>query len=341
MDREHPIPQQISSYQFRLVGDMTIKQFFLVAGGSLVAIVFYSSSLAPFIKWPLIIISFLAGIAMAFFPLEDRPIQKWAYLFLKAIYSPTIFVWRKSGVKQLYFQPEPSPAPQKKIPEEKVKQPIKPKEEVEQSKETQKLEKGEQEILTEVEKQFGQGVELPIPLEIDLDKPQEEILPKRAEEERSKAQVIQQTPVKIDRSEKIYQAPPPMPEETSETGSEVTPFIGEEIEGLQKAQFSQDAAPPSAPSQTNIVVGQVMDAEGKILENAILEIKDSEGRPVRALKSNKLGHFMIVTPLSDGKYELITEADGYEFSPVEIIMKGKIVSPIAIRARAKNEGVSN
>jgi len=38
MEAEHPIPQQISAYQFRLVGDMTIKQFFQVAAGALIAL---------------------------------------------------------------------------------------------------------------------------------------------------------------------------------------------------------------------------------------------------------------------------------------------------------------
>ena len=35
MFESHPIPQQISSYQFRLVGDMTLKQFFQLARGGL------------------------------------------------------------------------------------------------------------------------------------------------------------------------------------------------------------------------------------------------------------------------------------------------------------------
>ncbi|KKR52786.1 MAG: hypothetical protein UT88_C0021G0001, partial [Candidatus Woesebacteria bacterium GW2011_GWD2_40_19] len=36
---QHPIPQNISSYQFRLVGDMTLKQFFQLAGGFLVGLI--------------------------------------------------------------------------------------------------------------------------------------------------------------------------------------------------------------------------------------------------------------------------------------------------------------
>src|SRR3989344_4048233 len=105
MEEQHPIPQQISSYQFRLVGDMTLKQFFQVAGGAVIALLFYASALPGYIKWPGVLISFLAGIALAFFPIQDRPLSLWLLLFFKSIYSPTIFVWKKKG-EQNYFQPE-------------------------------------------------------------------------------------------------------------------------------------------------------------------------------------------------------------------------------------------
>ena len=65
MEAEHPIPQQISAYQFRLVGDMTIKQFFQVAAGALIALLIYSMAIPYYVKWPLVLISFLSGVAFA------------------------------------------------------------------------------------------------------------------------------------------------------------------------------------------------------------------------------------------------------------------------------------
>jgi hypothetical protein len=44
-EEQHPIPQQISAYHFRLVGDMTLKQFFEVAGGAIIALIIYSTNL--------------------------------------------------------------------------------------------------------------------------------------------------------------------------------------------------------------------------------------------------------------------------------------------------------
>lgn len=84
------------------------------------------------------------------------------------------------------------------------------------------------------------------------------------------------------------------------------------------------------PSRPNTVVGQVLNPDGKIIEGAILEIKDADGRPVRALKTNKLGHFMIVTPLVNGKYEMMTEKENLSFEPVTFEAIGEIIPPIAI-----------
>ena len=48
---QHPIPQQISSYEFKLVGEMTLKQFAKAAGGIIIALVINSAPLVFFIKW--------------------------------------------------------------------------------------------------------------------------------------------------------------------------------------------------------------------------------------------------------------------------------------------------
>src|SRR3990170_4811369 len=102
---QHAIPQQISSYQFRLVGDMTLKQFFQLAGGALVGLLFYASPLHPLIKWPFILFFTLLGVALAFLPLHERPLEKWIVAFFRSIYSPTIFYWQKVPAKS-HFQEE-------------------------------------------------------------------------------------------------------------------------------------------------------------------------------------------------------------------------------------------
>ena len=91
---QHPIPQQISSYEFKLVGDMTLKQFLKAAVGIVVAIFIYKTGLLVIFKWPLMLISAGVGLLLAFVPFEDRPLESWVLSFIKAIYSPTIYIYR-------------------------------------------------------------------------------------------------------------------------------------------------------------------------------------------------------------------------------------------------------
>src|SRR3989344_1297087 len=99
---QHPVPQHISSYQFRLVGDMTLKQFFQLAGGGLISLLFYASGLPNLIKWPIILFSFLMGAALAFLPFRDRPLEEWIVAFFRAVYSPTIFTWNSNTQIAVY-----------------------------------------------------------------------------------------------------------------------------------------------------------------------------------------------------------------------------------------------
>lgn len=92
---QHPIPQQISSYEFRLVGSMTLRQFFKLAGGLVIAFIFYSSRLPFLIKWPLVLGFGFFGVALAFLPVNERPLEIWIMSFFKSIFSPTIYLWQK------------------------------------------------------------------------------------------------------------------------------------------------------------------------------------------------------------------------------------------------------
>lgn len=341
MEEQHAIPQQISAYQFRLVGDMTLKQFFQVAGGALVALIIYSTSIAALIKWPLILISFLFGVALAFFPIEDRPLEKWIVAFFKSIYSPTIFVWKKSEKKRRYFRPEKAgqeppltvapPKPGEVTPPPEVStEPM-----VQITPEATGLEQTEQEFLSKVAQHLGEPTEkLTSGIITETIEPTTPVKPGA----RRRVSVPQTAPARVEKEEKkpgvvIEEAAPrQMPY------SEPRPSTARKVIGATQAKFSQEAAPPNPPTQPNIVVGQVLDTEGKIVEAAILEIRDEEGRPARALKTNKLGHFMIVTPLVNGKYNIITEKEGLQFKPIILSAEGNIIPPIAIWAKEKKDG---
>ena len=118
---QHPIPQQISSYQFKLVGDMTLKQFFQLAGGVIVGLVFYSTPLHPLIKWPFIFVSVLLGVALAFLPFEERPLEKWIVVFFRSIYSPTLYSWKKTDKPPVFFTEDAQVPAVQNVPTSQVK----------------------------------------------------------------------------------------------------------------------------------------------------------------------------------------------------------------------------
>lgn len=105
---QHPIPQNVTGYQFRLIGDMTIKQFVYLSVGVGLAIGFYYTNLFFFIKWFFVLLSAVGGFAIAFMPLEERPLDQWLINYFRAIYRPTFFIWQKHPTTPDYFQFQPS-----------------------------------------------------------------------------------------------------------------------------------------------------------------------------------------------------------------------------------------
>lgn len=307
---QHPIPQQISSYQFKLVGDMTLKQFFQVAGGVIVSLIFYSTPLHPLIKWPFILFFAGLGAALAFLPFEERPLERWIIAFFRSIYSPTLYNWKKTD-KPPVFYTETAPVPEiKNVP---VSGSI-----VETN--TAKLEEAEKTFLQKIGGLWNvagtQTVVTPPPLSTPSQIP---------------TVMVQATLI-------TKSAPRLVVEESNPTINNKPLTTAVDVQKLDNnpitsntVEFSIDAAPPSPPIVVNTIVGQVMDQNRKIIEGAILEIKDSNGRPVRALKSNKAGHFIIVTPLSNGKYEVTIEKDGFTFEPVSFEAVGNMIPAIAIK----------
>ncbi len=297
---------------------MTLKQFFQVAGGAVVAIIIYSLPLMGIIKWPFVILSALLGVALAFLPIEERPLERWIIAFFRSVYSPTLFSWKKTKSTFNYYQDEAA-APNEKVlypgGEAKLQEYLKNSSPNSLSK---NLEKIESSFLSGITNIFSSII------------PTTKVAPPKP------LTAPEQVPVKVAVATNIPKLV--MEETASEEGvssvistTRVSPISpGQEMVAQKQAQFSIDAAPPSPPTTPNTLTGQVIDQEKHIVEGAIMEIRDSMGRPIRALKSNKLGHFMVVTPLMGGKYEIITEKDGFSFEPLKFEAVGTIIPPIAI-----------
>lgn len=306
---------------------MTLKQFFQLAGGALVSLLFYASNLPGVVKWPLIIIFAFLGAALAFLPFQDRPLEKWIFAFFRTIYSPVSFYWQKIQKPPVFFQPEGAILEGAAVSPEELAKLNKQNLPGKQPRGLMdKLDEAETLFLTKLASIFGPNLPPASQTQETKDDSPKEAQP---------LTVPSAVPTKIT-SRIVVEEKPKSVYDPNISATTVNPIFKAQDNILEKeAQFSLDAAPPSPPTVPNTISGQVIDQEGKIVEGAILEVRDVSGRPVRALKSNRLGHFIVVTPLANGRYEICTEKDGYSFESVFFDAQGALVPPIAVKGSSQ------
>lgn len=341
----HPVPQNITSYEFRLVGDMTLKQFFQLGISIGIAVLIYRLPLPGIISVPLAIIAVLVGIALAFVPINGRPFSQWILAFIKAVYSPTEFYWNVTGTIDNTKKVESSI--------QKVVEPIKVK-----------LPEIDYKVAAKIESSVQKVVEVPTDTSmIDKvvlikQKPKEEIKEDEVVEINWPPRAIsnEKKPVPLDIKHYALNIDSNIPLDTENSTPIPPPPLGQSIVEAPKQvvyvsqpkqtipvernipNSSVTAAPTTkkiiSPTNPNILAGLILDSKDQILEGAILEVIDSvSGIPVRALRSNKLGQFQTGSPLSNGKYAIEVEKEGLQFDTVSIEAKGAIIEPIVIKAK--------
>lgn len=355
---QHPVPQNISSYEFHLIGNMTIKQFLELGGGVGVGVFFYASNLPFILKWPLIIGSVLFGAALAFLPFEGRPLDKMILNFIRAIYSPTQFVWRKTAIPPAYFThitkigaPTLSEAEMQKHQARKnIGQfldtlPNKPL--------TDPLDDNENLYLKNVYTLFQETPTATItnPEYISLPssprvithslaptppkKPSSHLGRTNQAVSTSNFEIPQTLPIKVE----PQQTENPITPQADAVSSTAQPAPSNNVVAFQSSETTTAAATtnsklpfPQPPETPNTLVGMILSLDGKIVESAIIEVRDKDHIPVRAMKTNKLGQFFSATTLDDGVYEIEVEKDGLKFDIVKLELNGKIIPPLEIRA---------
>lgn len=293
---QHPIPQQITSYEFKLVGDMTIRQFGKAAGGIILALIINSTQLIFFIKWPLILFFAAGGLALAFVPFQDRPLETWVFAFIKSIYSPTIFLWKK--------RPDPNWL------------------EIDRNKRIEILNDDKDDDLPQKDStKIAEFIASLPTVKVVEEGTLASDFKKEAMERAARAQKetnLAMATTKTESAEKVGQK--------TDLNLKTT-----RQQATGQVQFGTIPM-PDPPEIPNVIVGMVTDQMGKIVEEAIIEIQDVEGNSVRVLKTNSLGQFKTATQLANGTYLIIPEKDGLHFDKVNVEMAGSIMQPIKIQA---------
>ncbi|MCR4305548.1 MAG: PrgI family protein [Candidatus Daviesbacteria bacterium] len=336
----HPIPQNVTSFQFKLVGDMTLKQFAYLAIGATsayITFVFFAKDF-PLIAWPLVIIFAGLGGAFAFLPIGSRPLDHWTKAFLKAIYSPTKRVWSKNGKtfkEESLFQSRlamyltgaqpPQPATAAENPSlpliTKPSEPLPTKEDLKKT--------------------------------VDLAREAQQLQMKIIQSERTlsqiKAQAQNPTPIPVDYSQQVTSVLTNL-QNLMGQASQVKQQIQTIQEPRQKAPTAATQAAtrekvkvvisnrpqPATVALTtfpNVINGVVKDKTNNYLDGVVAVIYDKEGLPVRALKTNKLGQFTGSTPLLDGTYTLELEKESFTFDVLQIELTGQVLPPLMITAK--------
>jgi len=328
----HPVPRQISGYEFHLIGDMTLKQFAELSAGAILALLCWSLPIMTIFKFPLVLFFIFLGISLAFVPVNEQPLDRWIINFFKAVYSPTQFIWKKSEVsldfleRQVYLKPA---------------EPSKPITSTNGKKLAEYLRTIPTTPLSPFEKEIEAGLQRITSLFEGLGIPS--IPPPSPPPKIPEVKMGKHKAVKIDREVKIPKVKLP---KVVEVEKKVKKEIKKpEIIAIPKfkrvprktiePKFEPKLPMPSRPTTPNILVGMILDHQGKILPDVIVEIRDKNGFPVRALRANKLGQFRIANPLKNGTYEVELEKEGYKFDIIKFTTRGEIIEPMEIRAKGK------
>jgi len=99
---QHPIPRQITSFEFKLIGFMTLRQFIYLVIFMPLAFVIFKIFPIPLLNILLALLCGGIGVALAFVPINERPLDVWVRNFAKRLNSPTQYVYHKSN-QPLYF----------------------------------------------------------------------------------------------------------------------------------------------------------------------------------------------------------------------------------------------
>jgi hypothetical protein len=463
---QHPVPQNVTNFEFKLIGDMTVRQFAYLAAGIIVGYLFYTLPWPDIIRFPIAFLCGFVGFAFAFMPIEERPLDKWFTNFIRSVYSPTQFLWKKSPQVPSFWEYQvpkfsssktliPTGEMHQKLEEYLKTLPPKTQNLLDEM-ETKRLlslnlggtnqspilmpqiplipnqtnivkihrlhardEKGgiifiqQQTKPSEVPKQDTFKREAPKP---EAQKPEQPINPNitigpggiitktqtTPLNQRPAAQITQQVVKKVEKqavrsnltdqnSELKKQIDElqkqinvlktePIPEtmtgkefdnkikelvaKLSETEKQrqqtenelirlrrkigqdqenqptIKPQAYQEVDTKQQptakyvsGKTAQQKGIPTLTTTPNVISGIVTDDLGNIIQDTIIIIKDKTDNPVRALKTNKVGQFMISTPLENGTYYLELEKEGYKFDIIEVELNGSVLSPLEIKPK--------
>lgn len=106
----HRIPQNVTTYEGRIVGKFTARQFIYLAVGAIVDFILLGLTPVP-ASYRIIVGIIASGIAviLALVTYEGRSTDTWIIVFLRAVLQPTQRIWLKHETPPEFLLPEYHP----------------------------------------------------------------------------------------------------------------------------------------------------------------------------------------------------------------------------------------
>lgn len=421
----HPIPQDITSFQFRLIGNMTIKQFAYVGFGVVIGWFFYALPFPVFLTYPFALFSVITGFFLAFIPVEGRPFDSMIANFLRALFVPNQYIFQKTDVPVLqafpvqkiaekqkeqrptiskdvlhtYLQqtphvqnaldqketaffsivaaftpavaphtmpsyvpptvsvPQAPKAPPYKVdlPEDdhKTQQDAVQQDTVKETQPAPAIAPQVQTAVQPVQETEGQPVAHVAPATPGVETQLQEALKQKQQLEQQLQALQQQFATKQTPVPTVVAAPAPAaiatpvasPVQTPVTTPPAVPAPAAVIPPTQVKKIAKPVQKPASlpimPDAPNLIIGVVKNPRGNILSNMLVEVKDQQGNPVRAFKTNAIGQFASATSLPNGIYTIEFEDPKGEntFDAIQLTAEGAIMQPLEIISQDQRESL--
>lgn len=297
----HPIPRQITTFEFKLIGFMTLRQFLYLVVTIPTAYIVFRLFPIPFLNLLLAVIIATAGVVTAFMPIKDKTLDTWLKLVWKRLQQPTQYYFHKKNdplyfLKDLYFLADPHHMLAHVESKEKLSQYLamtkqKPKANY-QKKQVTNLLHTPSEVL-----QSTTGPVLPVAaapvVPVPLSLPPNPVPPVVAHADAMARVASSPEPISIHPPDKVpvlqvvepviipQVIPPPAPVQKP------APVMPQPAVVIPKAPF---------------FAGVVRTAKKIPLPGVLIYVKDGQGNPLRILKTNPHGVFATYQPLPSGSY---------------------------------------
>lgn len=298
---QHPIPRQITTFEFKLIGFMTLKQFLYI-------LVSVPAGFIVFRLFPIPIINLLMGltviglgVALAFLPVNDRPLDVWIKNLFKRLSSPTQYAFHKNNsplyfLEDLYFVSDPHRVVSHVESREKL---------------AAYLEKTQPKKAASVKKnQINSLLKTP---------------------------TSQMRPIHV----KVEPPASPAQFATAQTEAHQPPVRATSQQPQEQPAQTTKAPPQSAPAPRAhgglhpFFTGVIKNARQIPLPGILVYVKNERNIPIRLLKTNPHGVFATYSPLPEGQYvfELKDPNGGYLFDTMNLHVPNERNKPFELYSK--------